>query len=117
MCLFNRKKIKELQEKLEYEQKLVQVLEKRNKDLEKRAGEHYESLSLQKEETRKAYDWIQKILDTFGTVKVRDNQEFYIPIYENDDLRMVEPYGYPMQREEIIIPSIRITKMTDMRGE
>ena len=113
MCLFNRKKIKELQEKLEYEQKLVQVLEERNKDLEKRAGEHYKSLSLQKEETRKAYDWIQKILETFGTVETR-NKMYKIPIYKEELKPYVEGMGYPLiETERIVIPTIVISKMED----
>lgn len=113
MCLFNRKKIKELEDKLEYERKLVQVLEERNKDLEKRAGEYYESLSLQKEETRKAYDWVQKILETFGTVETR-NKTYKIPIYKEEFKPYVEGMGYPLiETERIVIPTIVISKMED----
>ena len=113
MCLFNRKNIKELQEKLEYKQKLVQVLEERNKDLEKRVDELYKNLSSQVIENRKAYDWIRKILETFGTVETRC-KTYKIPIYKEELKPYVEGMGYPLiETERIVIPTIVISKMED----
>lgn len=113
MCLFNRKKIKELQDKFEYERKLVQVLEERNRDLEKRINELYKDHSRQIIENQKAYDWIQKILETFGTVETR-NKTYKIPIYKEEFKPYVEGMGYPLiETERIVIPTIVISKMED----
>ena len=61
------------------------------------------------QENKKMIEWVQKILQEFGTYEVRERQSVQIPIMKHKDFM----YGYNnvrMTSETIIIPEIIIHK-------
>ena len=64
------------------------------------------------EENRKLLEWIQKILDTFGTCDSRE-RHIQIPVYKREIVPFsdnIMPFG-EMKREYVEIPAITIVKM------
>ena len=64
------------------------------------------------EENQKLINWIMKILDTVGTMEVREKSSFKIPVYENKNYRAYEQnYMGIYEKERLTIPEITIVKM------
>lgn len=110
MDLFNRKKVKQLNEKISEYQDEVKELNERIKSLE--------SISTRvTEENQKLIKWIENILEQFGTMEVRDRNTVTIPVYHAKELL----YDYfidesaRVEYKTIIIPEIVIKKMIHKR--
>ena len=66
------------------------------------------------EENQILMEWIKKILDTFGTMEVKDSRNVQIPIYEHKTYKASEYDRNVMglfEKEVIEIPAITIIKM------
>lgn len=61
-----------------------------------------------KEENKKLIEWIQKILQEFGTSQVND-KKISIPIYKNSINSFID--NEPLTEEDVIIPEIRLHKI------
>lgn len=112
MDLFNRKKVKELENKL---LKIQEAFEMSQGELNAYKNVNNIAIDNKKllEENEKLIHWIMNILDTFGTMEVRDRRTFSIPIYKNNihmDYDNYHNYDDAIERESIIIPQIRIIK-------
>lgn len=112
MDLFKKKKIKRLLDELEdSNNKLIQ---ERAKSKEyKEMVNNIEKISTQTmEENQKLIKWIMTILDTFGTMEVRERRSIQIPVYENKEYKAYDRnYMGIMPKERITIPEITIVKM------
>lgn len=64
------------------------------------------------EENQKLIKWIMTILDTVGTLEVREKVDFKIPVYQNKNYRAYDNnYMGIYEKERITIPEITIIKM------
>lgn len=110
--IFNKKKVKELEE----------IICRLNHDIEgyQKNERHWNSQidGLEKissnltEENQKLIKWIMNILDTFGSIEVRDRTSVSIPIYYNKNYRAYDNNFIGVyERERITIPEITIVKM------
>lgn len=123
MDLFNRKEINRL--KLENaslrieliglkddRKEIKDTINKMQKDnqLER---ENFEKITTQLlEENQKLIKWIETILDTFGTVEVKERNQIQIPVYIDKSIRAYDiNYMGIFERERITIPEITIIKM------
>ena len=82
MDLFKKKKIRRLLDELEdSNNKLIQ---ERTKTKEyKEMINNFEKISTKTmEENQKLIKWIMNILDTFGTMEVKERRNIQIPVYE-----------------------------------
>ena len=119
MDLFNRKKVKELENK-------VIELEKQNYSLAEdidgyvRNERHWnsqidglEKISSQTmEENQKLIKWIETILNTVGVMEVHEKTQIQIPVYIERHHRPYDStYMGIFERERITIPEITIVKM------
>lgn len=111
MDLFNRKKVKELERELqivreEFERKQGELATyKRFNELE-----HISTQTI--EENQKLIKWIMNILDTFGTMEVRNRNNIQIPVYKEKLYRAYDSnYMGIYEKERITIPSITLIKM------
>ena len=116
MDLFNRKKVKDLEQELlilreEFERNKGQLIAYENM-------KNAEKVSTQlAEENQKLIKWIRSILDEFGTMEVRDRERVKIPILIRKEEQYFkanhggEGYFHLYPRETITIPEIIIEKM------
>lgn len=114
MDIFRKKKIRKLLNEIEdVNNRLVQERWKA-KELQESIN-NLEKISTQTlEENQKLIEWIKKILDTFGTMEVKDSRNIQIPIYEHKTYKASEYDRKVMglfEKEIIRIPSITIVKM------
>lgn len=112
MDLFNKKKIKKLEENLKDIREHRDYYEKLYVGQVEHTNDLIKNNSYLREENSKLIDWIMNILDAFGTMEVRDGRSVQIPVCKeieqvnfNNDI-----YGLH-EREIITIPEIRIVKM------
>lgn len=64
------------------------------------------------EENQKLIKWIMNILDTFGTMEVRNRNSIQIPVYKEKPYRTYDSnYMGISVKERITIPSITLIKM------
>lgn len=114
MDIFRKKKIKKLLNELEDANNMLIQERSKTKELQESAN-NLERISTQTlEENQILIEWIEKILDTFGTMKVKDNKNVQIPIYEHKTYKVSEYDRNIMglfEKEVIEIPSITIMKM------
>ena len=112
MELFKKKKIRRLLDELEdSNNKLIQ---ERTKTKEyKEMINNFEKISTKTmEENQKLIKWIMNILDTFGTMEVKERRNIQIPVHENKEYKSYDcNYMGIMERERIKIPEITIVKM------
>lgn len=112
MDMFNKKKVKELE----------QIIYRLNHEIEgyQKNERHWNSQidGLEKissnltEENQKLIKWIMNILDTFGTMEIRDRERVSIPIYHDKNYRAYDNNFMGIcERERITIPEITIVKM------
>ena len=110
MDLFNRKKVKELERELqivreEFERKQGELATyKRFNELE-----HISTQTI--EENQKLIKWKMNILDTFGTMEVRERNNIQIPVYKEPYRAYDNNYMGINEGERITIPSITLIKM------
>ena len=64
------------------------------------------------EENQTLIKWIEKILDTFGTMEIRNKRNIQIPVYKNKEYKAYDRnYLAVFEKERITIPEITIIKM------
>lgn len=63
------------------------------------------------QQNQKLIEWVQKIIDTFGTYNVKDKQGIQIPILEKIDQWNSSIGNEIVQQDTVIIPEIIISKM------
>lgn len=102
-------------EELERELKIVrEELERDRGELlaYKNINNNDKLLAQSMEENQKLINWIMNILDTFGTMEVKDRRHIQIPVYENKEYKAYDcNYMGIMEQERITIPEITIVKM------
>ena len=113
MDLFNKKKLIEAEKEKDYYEKLCTAKNKTINDLQKDKSELNVTLNNLISENKKLLEWINKILQTFGTVDVHQ-PTVHIPIYKNN----IEPvflhnegkYLTGGKIDTVVIPQIVISK-------
>lgn len=64
-----------------------------------------------KKENEKLIEWVQKILEHFGTYNVNNRETVQIPVMRNRDSWIDDLHNNPIYSETIIIPEIVLHKM------
>lgn len=119
MDIFNKKKVKELENQ-------IRILESANINLKNEISRYknketdwnnkidrFEYISSQTmEENQKLIKWIMTILDTVGTMEVREKAQIEIPVYTEKTYNAYDVnYLGIYERERITIPEITIVRM------
>lgn len=65
-----------------------------------------------KKENEKLIEWVQKILEQFGTFDVNSRERIQIPIMRNIDNWSDGLHNEPITTETIVIPEISISKIS-----
>ena len=112
MDLFNKRKVKELEERIKYLSNEIDGYMKNERHWSRQI-ESLEKISTNTmEENQKLIKWIMNILDTVGTMEVREKSNFKIPVYENKSYRAYDQnYMGIYEKERLTIPEITIVKM------
>ena len=113
MDLFNKRKVKELEERIEYLSNEIDGYMKNERHWSKQI-ESFEKISNNTmEENQKLIKWIMNILKEFGTVEIGDRQHVEIPIHRTSIKAHYDNIEdmYISTRERIEIPSITIVKI------
>lgn len=117
MDLFNHRKVRKLEIEKDAMERDNSILSDKNSYLEERIIRLENELDKQGtnaklvEENRKLLDWIQKILDTFGTCDSRE-RHIQIPVYKREVIPFYGPETFgEFHQERIEIPAITIIKM------
>lgn len=114
MDIFRKKKVKKLLNELEDTNNMLIQERSKTKRLRESVN-NLERISTQTlEENQILIEWIRKILDTFGTMKVKNRMNIRIPIYEHKTYKASEYDRNIMgllEKEVIEIPSITIMKI------
>lgn len=112
MDLFNKRKVKELEERIKYLSNEIDGYMKNERHWSKQI-ESFEKISTNTmEENQKLIKWIMNILKEFGTVEIGDRQHIEIPIHKQNICSAYDRnYMGVFEKERIEIPSITIVKM------
>ena len=120
MDIFNKKKVKELENQ-------IRILESANINLKNEISRYknketdwnnkidrFEYISSQTmEENQKLIKWIMTILDTVGTMEVREKAQIKIPVYIEKTYNAYNTnYLGLYERDRITIPEITIIRMS-----
>ena len=119
MDIFNKKKVKELKNQIaifksaniNLKNEISRCREK-EKDWNNKIDrlEHISSQTM--EENQKLIKWIMTILDTVGTMEVREREQIKIPVYIEKTYKPYDAnYLGIYERERITIPEITIVRM------
>ena len=112
MDIFNRKKVKKLEEEIYSLNNEIEGYIKNERHWSKQIDNLEKISSQTMEENQKLLKWIMTILDTVGTLEVREKVDFKIPIYQNKNYRAYDNnYMGIFEEERITIPEITIVKM------
>ena len=115
MCkldLFNKKKIKKLEQEVYSLNNDIEGYIKNERNWSKQIDNMEKISTKTMEENQKLINWIMKILDTVGTMEVREKSNFKIPVYEDKNYRAYEQnYMGIYEKERLTIPEITIVKM------
>ena len=112
MDLFNKRKVKELEERIKYLSNEIDGYMKNERHWSRQI-ESLEKISTNTmEENQKLIKWIMNILKEFGTVEIGDRQHVEIPIHRTSIKAHYDNIEdmYISTRERIEIPSITIIK-------
>ena len=110
--LFNKKKIKKLEQEVYNLNNDIEGYIKNERNWSKQIDNMEKISTKTMEENQKLINWIMKILDTVGTMEVREKSNFKIPVYENKNYRAYEQnYMGIYEEERLTIPEITIVKM------
>ena len=112
MDIFRKKKIRKLLNELEDANNMLIQERSKTKELQECAN-NLEKISTQVlEENQTLIKWIEKILDTFGTMEIRNKRNIQIPVYKNKEYKAYDRnYLAVFEKERITIPEITIIKM------
>lgn len=105
--IFNKRKIKELENKIQNQKKAIYDYKRYIDDTNKLNKNLSESLNKELEQNKKLCDWIINILKEFGTTDVTE-RHVNIPVINNDTTYTMR-YG-TIKEKRIEIPSITIIK-------
>lgn len=114
MDLFNKRKVKELEERIKYLSNEIDGYMKNERHWSRQIESLEKISNNTMEENQKLIKWIMNILKEFGTVEIGDRQHIEIPIHRTsikahyDNIKDM----YISTRERIEIPSITIVKMS-----
>lgn len=118
--LFNKKKLQEKNIKINKQQVIIAENEEEIDDLKrdvnnllKQTENLIKSNNTLTEENQKLIEWIEKIINEVG-VKTPDRNEGYtitIPYYKETKIYKANDWLPQRERKDIIIPSIRYTKI------
>lgn len=112
MDLFNKKKIRKLEQEISQLNNEIEKYQKNERNWDMKIDKLEDISSRTMEENQKLIKWIMTILDTVGTLEVREKVDFKIPIYQNKNYRAYDNnYMGIYERERITIPEITIIKM------
>ena len=110
--LFNKKKIKKLEQEVYSLKNDIEGYIKNERNWSKQIDNMEKISTKTMEENQKLINWIMKILDTVGTMEVREKSNFKIPVYENKNYRAYKQnYMGIYEKERLTIPEITIVKM------
>ncbi len=112
MDLFNKKRIKKLEREVSELNNEIEKYQKNERNWDMKIDKLEDISSKTMEENQKLIKWIMTILDTVGTIEVREKADFKIPIYQNKNYRAYDNnYIGIYERERITIPEITLIKM------
>lgn len=112
MDLFNKKKIRKLEQEISQLNNEIGKYQKNERNWDMKIDKLEDISSRTMEENQKLIKWIMTILDTVGTLEVREKVNFKIPIYQNKNYRAYDNnYMGIYERERITIPEITLIKM------
>ena len=106
--LFNKKKIKELEDKIKNQKEAIYDYKKHIENTDKLNKDLSKILNMQLEENKKLNEWIITILKEFGTTNVRE-EHIQIPVIENSATYTSMLCG-TVKEKRIEIPSITLIK-------
>ncbi len=95
----------------EYYERLCEAKNKTISNLQNEHSELNKSMNNLITENKKLIDWITKILDTFGTMDVRERKSVKIPVYKNVEWNKYNIHYLGNYEERLEIPAITIVKM------
>lgn len=112
MDIFNKKKVKELEQEINILNNEIEGYIKNERNWSKQI-DGLEKISTQTmEENQKLIKWIETILDTIGVMEVREKRQIQIPVYIKKEYEAYDRnYLGIFEKERITIPEITIVKM------
>lgn len=112
MDLFNKNKIRKLEQEISQLNNEIDKYQKNERNWDMKIDKLEDISSKTMEENQKLIKWIMTILDTVGTLEVREKVDFKIPIYQNKNYRAYDNnYMGIYEKARITIPEITIIKM------
>lgn len=106
--IFNKKKIKELEDKIKNQKQAIYDYKRHVEDTNKLNKDLSRSLNMQLEQNKKLNEWIINILKEFGTTNVRE-EHIQIPVINNGTTYKSMLCG-TFKEKRIEIPAITIIK-------
>lgn len=107
--IFNKKKLKELEDEKNYYENVCETKNKTINDLQKDKSDLNKNMNSLIKENQKLIEWIQKILEVANTKEVTDiYSSITIPIYKNKSIRYSAYDEWQTKQEvtDIFIPQI-----------
>ncbi len=108
MDIFNRKKVKKLEEKINNQKKAIYDYKRNIEDTNKLNKDLSKSLNMQLEQNKKLIEWVITILKEFGTTDAR-GPHIQIPVI-NKEVMYNSMLSGTVKEKRIEIPSITIIK-------
>lgn len=116
--MFNNKKIKEQQEIIdEYRKERNEYRDRYNKEITNSIKLQNDLRELEKqnyilmEQNKDLIEWIKQIIKEVGCYEVNDKNQFRIPVYKEESIRMIDGFG-KQTRKDITIPTIHFTEFS-----
>ena len=112
MDLFNKKKIKKLEQEIYSLNNEIEGYIKNERNWSKQIDGLEKISSQTMEQNQKLIKWIGTIIDTVGVMEVREKRQIQIPVYIDKGIGNYDSnYMGIFERERITIPEITIVKM------
>lgn len=112
MDLFNKKKIKKLEQEIYSLNNEIEGYIKNERNWSKQIDGLEKISSQTMEQNQKLIKWIETIIDTVGVMEVREKRQIQIPVYIDKGIGNYDSnYMGIFERERITIPEITIVKM------
>ena len=112
MDLFNKKKIKRLEQEIYSLNNEIEGYIKNERNWSKQIDGLEKISSQTMEENQKLIKWIETIINTVGVMEVHEKTQIQIPVYIESHHRPYDSnYQGIFERERITIPEITIIKM------
>ena len=112
MDLFNKKKIKRLEQEIYSLNNEIEGYIKNERNWSKQIDGLEKISSQTMEQNQKLIKWIETIIDTVGVMEIRKKRQIQIPVYIDKSIRAYDSnYQGIFERERITIPEITIVKM------